>query len=269
MVEKKSRQPFDPIVLIGAGDLASHLGRALRSTGANIIQVFSRKKEKARDLGKALDAHPITSLTEVSKEGDLYILAVKDEAIDPVFGNLPLPENATAVHTSGSIPMSALERAPGRYGVFYPFQTFSKGKSVNWEDLPLCVEGSDRGTTDRLRRLGEQLSRNTHVISSDQRKTLHIAGIFACNFTNHLYTLSSDILEKEGMHFRILEPLVRETLEKALEKGPEEAQTGPAYRKERAVINGHLRLLEGKKELKELYETFSRSIISRYHGEEL
>lgn len=269
MSTEKRSSPFRSIVLIGAGNVAAHLGKALTRKGFSIDQVFSRSIEKAKELADQVGASAVNKMDAIVPDRDLYVIAVKDEAIGTVSGSLPLSEDATVLHTSGSMPLSVLDDVPGPKGVLYPFQTFSSAKSVNWDQVPVCIEGSDERSTDRLLELGRALSPNTHYVNSEQRKTLHVAGIFSCNFTNHLYSIASDILRENGMAFRILEPLVRETLEKALEHGPENAQTGPAVRNDQEIVRGHLEYLEDRPEQQRIYHLLSQSIIARYHGEEL
>ncbi len=269
MSTDKSLPPFEHIVLVGAGNVASHLGKALKRRGFTIDQVFSRSLEKAKDLADQIDAQAVNDPEELFPDRDLYVIAVKDEAIGYLIGSLPASGDATVVHTSGSMPLSVLDDLPGPKGVLYPFQTFSSGKTVNWDQVPICIEASDERIAARLMELGRTLSPNTHYVNSQQRKTLHVAGIFSCNFTNHLYSVASDILRENGMSFRILEPLVRETLEKALEHGPENAQTGPAARNDQKIVHSHLEYLKDQPERQRIYDLLSQSIITRYHGEEL
>jgi predicted short-subunit dehydrogenase-like oxidoreductase (DUF2520 family) len=150
-----------------------------------------------------------------------------------------------------------------RYGVFYPLQTFSRQKAVNVSEIPFFIEGSDDEVTTLLMSLAERLTDKVYKADSKQRATLHIAAVFACNFANHLWGISADILAQSGYSFDVFKPLLQETLRKAFEMGPTAAQTGPAKRGDMNVINGHLAKLDGDRH--ELYELITKMILNNNH----
>lgn len=249
------------IVLIGAGNVATHLGIALQQAGWEIVQVYSRTDASASELGNRLQVPFVTSMAEVCTDADVYIVAVKDDALKELIPELVKGrEGGLFVHTAGSVPMSVWEDHDIRHGVFYPMQTFSKQKPVDFRKVPFFLEGDGVETLLMLRGLACSLSEKVYDATSEQRMALHMAAVFACNFTNHMYALSAYLLEKNGLPFDVMLPLVDETARKAHQLAPKDAQTGPAIRKDMNVMNKHLDMLAGEPELKELYEKISKSI---------
>ena len=249
------------IVLIGAGNVATHLGIALQQAGWNIAQVYSRTEASASELGNRLQVSFVTSIAEVCTDADIYIVAVKDDALKLLIPELVKGrEGGLFVHTAGSVPMSVWEGYCIRYGVFYPMQTFSKQKPVDFRKIPFFLEGDGGDTLVMLKELACSLSEKVYDATSEQRMALHMAAVFACNFTNHMYALSAHLLEKNGLPFDAMLPLIDETARKVHELAPKTAQTGPAIRKDMDVMNKHLNMLAGEPGLKELYEKISKSI---------
>lgn len=250
------------IVIIGSGNVAQHLISAfLQSSDIELIQVFSRKKESVSHL-VALDK--IVSEYELIKKADVYIISVSDNAIEEVSLKLPF-ENALVVHTSGSMPLAVLD-SKNRRGVFYPLQTFTKNKTVSFKSIPICLEAETKSDYAVLESLAKNISTAVQAISTEQRKALHVAAVFVCNFVNHLYTIGSDICAENQLSFDILKPLILETAEKIYELSPVEAQTGPAKRNDTLTINTHLSFLADENE-KEIYKLLTKSIID--HGKKL
>lgn len=247
------------ISIIGSGNVATHLGKALYASGHEIVDVFSPSAGHAGLLATALNARAITRLWQLSPQVDLCLIAVKDDVIEDLAADLKL-SHSMVVHTAGSIPMQVLAASAPAYGVLYPFQTFSKPRQLDITQVPFCLEASDGETLRRLEQLVADLGARSYVLDTDSRKALHLAAVFACNFTNHLYTLAESLLREKAIPFDLLRPLIGETAGKALEGNPFEAQTGPAVRNDQKVIAGHLRQLEGKPELRELYGLLSESI---------
>lgn len=250
-----------PIVFIGAGNLAVNLAKALYHKGFRIEQVYSRTEESARALAEVVEAGYTTDLQEVSKEARLYIVSLKDAA----FVNL-LPQiaegkqKALLVHTAGSIPMSIWEEYAERYGVFYPMQTFSKQREVNFQEVPFFIEAKNAEDAELLKAIAATLSEKVYEATSEQRKSLHLAAVFACNFTNHMYDLAAELLEKYNLPFDVMLPLIDETARKVHELVPHAAQTGPAVRYDENVINNHLAMLADTPALQEIYKLMSKSI---------
>ena len=186
------------IVLIGAGNLATCLGKALKQAGLSVVQVYSRTEASAARLASLLDCPYTTDLKAIDQEAFFYIFALKDQGLEAAIQQMDA-NHGIWVHTAGSMPMHVFEGHNPRYGVFYPLQTFSKTREVDFRQIPIFVEGSDPAVEERLQQLGKQLSEQVYVLSSEKRKYLHLAAVFACNFTNHLYALASDLLEAEAI----------------------------------------------------------------------
>lgn len=252
------------IVLIGAGNVATHLGIALGKAGYDIVQIYSRTKESAMELADKLSAGYTISIDEIRCDADMYIVALKDFALQEL---LPLlvkgREQAFFVHTAGSMPMEIWKGHLLRYGVLYPMQTFSKQRAVDFATVPFFVEASGEPELNLLKELAGKLTPKVYEATSEQRKYLHIAAVFACNFANHMYTLSAQILEKHHIPFEVMLSLIDETAGKIHELPPVKAQTGPAVRYDENVINRHLDLLAETPDVQELYEKISESIYKR------
>jgi predicted short-subunit dehydrogenase-like oxidoreductase (DUF2520 family) len=252
------------ITLIGAGNVGWHLARHLENAGHQLREIYSRNLKNARKLVNNLyDAYPTDSLDFSESDAQIFLLAVPDDAIPAIVNEIILPENAILAHTSGSKGLEVLSHLECSSGVFYPLQTFSKAKEVSFEDIPILVEGEDKATEKELIALAKSLSNEVQAVNSDQRRILHMAAVFACNFTNHLLSISKNILETEDLSFDLLKPLLLETIHKALELGPENAQTGPAARKDIATIKSHLSSLEESPELAQIYRLLTESIMER------
>ena len=220
-----------PIVFIGAGKLATNLAKALYHKGFRIVQVYSRTEESARTLAGQVEAEYTTDLQEISKEAQLYIVSLKDAAFVELLPQITEgKQNALLVHTAGSIPMSIWEGHAERYGVFYPMQTFSKQREVDFREIPFFIEAKKSEDVELLKAIAATLSENVYEATSEQRKSLHLAAVFICNFTNHMYALAADLLEKYNLPFDVMLPLIDETARKVHELTPLDAQTGPAVR---------------------------------------
>ena len=260
MEMNKPLDAVDRIVLIGAGNVATHLGLALQEAGWDIVQVYSRTEASASELGNRLGVPYVTSIAEVCKDADIYIVAVKDDALPALIPELTKDCCGLFVHTAGSVPMSVWKGYAFSYGVLYPMQTFSKQKPVDFSKVSFFLEGDGGETLVQLRELACSLSEQVYDATSEQRTVLHMAAVFACNFTNHMYALSAHLLEKHGLPFEAMLPLIDETARKVHDLAPKAAQTGPAIRKDMNVMNKHLDMLSGEPGLKELYEKISKSI---------
>lgn len=249
------------IVMIGAGNVASHLVPALSDAGAaDFVQVYSRHIEPALELAAKLPGASATAnLNDIVGDADIYLLSVKDDAIAGIAATLP-KGNALVLHTSGSVGMEALASASGRYGVFYPLQTFSKNVDLDMSAVPLFVEGNTPGTEAEIRALGEKVFRTVYHADSEIRKKMHVSAVFACNFTNHLWAIAEKLLQREGLPFDVLRPLLEETLRKALVNSPSASQTGPAVRGDINIIASHLSQLSDPE--KSLYRTLSDAIMT-------
>ena len=249
------------VTLIGAGNLATQLGKSLKKAGVIISQVYSRTEDSARTLGELLEAEWLTDLKALHDEADIYIFSVKDSVLCELISEVCKGRgDKLFLHTAGSMPMSCFEGKALRYGVFYPMQTFSKTKDVDFERIPVFIEGNSIETEDVIRSLANKLTQRVIRLSSAERKYLHLAAVWACNFTNYCYTVASDILGEHGIPFDVMLPLINETTEKIQKISPMEAQTGPAVRGDMNVMSKQLELMNGKEDLQELYKMLSKGI---------
>lgn len=250
------------IVLIGAGNVGYHLGKQLKSSGLNIVQIFSRKEDKAKRLSEAIKVPYVTDFKEIITDADFYILAVNDGAIATVAAQLKV-ESGLVVHTSGATPSTILQPYFHRFGIFYPLQTFSITKAVDFESIPICVFANSASDEDFLYHIGQQMSQKVYRIDDHQRAILHVAAVFVNNFSNYLFQIGYHILEKENLSFDLLRPLIQETASKVQTHPPTEMQTGPAIRGDQATIERHLQYLESFPAYQELYKILTESIQKR------
>jgi predicted short-subunit dehydrogenase-like oxidoreductase (DUF2520 family) len=249
------------IIFIGSGNLATRLAKTLNESGGDIAQIYSRTLENAKTLAELVGATYTDDIEQVNREADLYIFSVKDDALPDILSRMS-KTTGVWVHTAGSVSMDIFSKYTDSYGVIYPLQTFGKGRAVNFADIPVFIEGSSSSVTNFLEMTAKRISKNVNYMASEKRLYLHLAAVFACNFANHLYTISSEILEKENIPFDVLRPLIAETTAKVMDIPPKEAQTGPAVRFDETVINKHLDLLTDS-DLKEIYSLLSGSIYKR------
>ncbi|MDR0540608.1 MAG: DUF2520 domain-containing protein [Dysgonamonadaceae bacterium] len=248
------------IVLIGAGNVATQLGIALKEKNFQVIQVYSRTLSNAEMLGKKLQTDFTSRLQEITTQADLYIFAVKDAALSPVLKVFP-PTKGLWVHTAGSLPMDIFkDSSASRYGVFYPLQTFSKNRKISFEHIPVFLEANDPKDEQLLEKIALSLSDKVIRLSSEKRKYLHLAAVFACNFTNHLYDIAAQLLENLEIDWKVLLPLIEETAGKVQELSPREAQTGPAVRHDVPVIEKQMEMLKGDPGKQNIYRILSRDI---------
>lgn len=250
---------FHNIVFIGAGNVATHLAFALEQAGKQIVQVYSRTEQSARQLADDLYTEFTTDLNEISKSSDLYIISLTDDATQEISEKLKLADKPV-VHTSGSLPMDLLRGISDNYGVLYPLQTFSKNRKVNFREIPVCVEASSPLMFQNLHLLASEISDHVTEVDSERRKILHLAAVFACNFPNYMYCIAGKMVEEGGFDFNILRPLIEETANKVLKETPADAQTGPAIRGDQAVMDMHIDGLKDKPALQEIYRLISREI---------
>lgn len=246
------------IVFIGAGNLATRLSLAMQRVGMQIGQVYSHTEASARQLATRLGCPWTNDLSALQEDGDLYVFSLKDTVLSDVISKVK-PNNGMWVHTAGSMPMSVFEGYAQRFGVLYPLQTFSKGRNVNFDVIPIFLEANTDKNADYLKNIASALSENVRFMSSEKRRSLHLAAVFACNFTNHIYTLSYKLLENESIPTDVLLPLIDETVSKIHSMPPAAAQTGPAIRYDENVINKHLAMLDDP-DMQAIYRLLSQSI---------
>ena len=249
------------IALIGAGRVASCMGPRLKRAGHTVTGVYSRTLANAEQLAKVVGA-PAFDTLEFVPEADVYLVMLSDDALlqlAPVI--VKGREKALFLHTAGSVPMDLWKEAGAkRYGVLYAMQTFSKGADIDWPEVPVFVEGCNPAELEIVSNLASDLSGKVTELSSEGRKKLHVAAVFTCNFSNHMYAIAQKLLATEGVPFSVMLPLVRETARKVETMSPVDAQTGPAVRGDRKVINEHLELLKDYPEYAEIYKLVSIDI---------
>ena len=254
------------ISLIGSGRVATHLAVKLAHQH-EIIQIFSRDIEHAQQLANQVQAQAINDYAQFSKQIDLLIIAVSDQNIQQV---IQLIGNTLAdvliVHTSGSTNLNVLTNVHQRAGVFYPLQTFTLGREIDWELTPLFVEAHRTEDNQILIALAESLSKKVYLYNSEQRLSLHLAAVFACNFSNYCYDMAKQIVDQQQVDFSLLYPLILETAHKATQHDPKTMQTGPAMRGDQNILAMHQQMLvEAKNEdLQKVYELLSQQLLVRH-----
>jgi predicted short-subunit dehydrogenase-like oxidoreductase (DUF2520 family) len=250
------------IVIIGAGNVGTSLACAFYKAGCNIVQVVGRREEAIKSLSDKFGADHSLSFAEVTKGQDLYLMALPDKAMEEILPQLGLT-NELLVHCSGSVPIEILSAYSENTGVFYPLQTFTQNRKIDLQEVPFLIEANRIDNEDALINLGNKLSSNVKVADSVQRQLLHIAAIFASNFSNHMYDIARQLMSENGFDFELLVPLIKETAAKAIDMEPDQAQTGPAIRKDMLVIEKHIELLRDNPEILDIYQRISKNIIDQ------
>lgn len=271
------------IVFIGAGNVASHLAPALESSRVGqVCQVYSRTPESAQALCERIRSErksdafasstasvndvpqAVTDAAQITPDADVYIVSLVDHAVGEALSVVPpTRRDALWLHTSGSLPMEVLAARSDRFGVFYPLQTFSKDRDVDMAQVPIFIEGNTPEVTDTIRAMAEAVSSKVYYADGDLRRRMHIAAVFACNFTNYMFTVADDLLRRDGLSLEVLHPLLAETVHKAMTGSPERGQTGPAVRGDKEVVERHASMLPP--DLAEIYRLLSDSIYKRHH----
>jgi predicted short-subunit dehydrogenase-like oxidoreductase (DUF2520 family) len=261
----KKKVHIQKVVIIGAGNVATHIARAMKKAGLEIVEVCSAHLSHAARLAGDVGAREVSRCADVDPLADFYLLAVPDDKLPDVAGALPAVSGIVC-HTSGMTPMETLHTFE-KYGVFYPLQTFSKGYPVAVSSVPFCLEASSQDTLEALEMLAKKLSRRVYRIDTPHRMKLHLAAVMVNNFTNYLFAEAEEFLQENGLQAELLRPLMEETVAKLHKMPAYEAQTGPARRGDRNTINKHLALLSEKPEWEEIYSLFSQKILKKYHHE--
>lgn len=251
------------LFILGSGNVATHLSRALVRAGHSILGVYSRQRAHAAALAAewpgtvATDALDFTSLPVA----DLYLICVTDAAVAALVGQARFPAGSIVAHTAGSLPLEVVAASPLlRPGVFYPLQTFSKNQPVDLAATPIAVEAADPQTAAVLAGLAASISGQVVHLSGQDRQHLHLAAVFACNFTNHLLGIGRELLERRHLDPTLLEPLIQATFRKALDHPPFQVQTGPAVRDDVNILARHQQLLQSLPGYQEIYALLSESI---------
>lgn len=248
-------------VIVGSGNLAEALARAIAGREElELVQIYGRNAERAETVARLASA-AWTSDPEKLADADIYLIAVSDKAVGTVIESLPVSPQAAVVHTAGSVPLGALPAKYARRGVLYPLQTFTKGREADFSRIPLFIEASDEAFFGELETFAGILSRRVIPADSERRAKAHLAGVFACNFVNHMYAVGERIVRSAGLDFEVLKPLIGETAAKAIDAAsPVDVQTGPAVRNDFTTKTLHEEMLSSDPLLKNSYSTISQSI---------
>jgi len=253
-----SHKPLKKIVLIGSGNVATHLAKQFAEKGFVIRQVYSRTIENARFLALRYNALAINALHEVETDADMYVFSVSDNALFQLVEELKI-NTGIVLHTSGAIGIDVLKKFKN-YGVFYPLQTFSKNIEINFKEVPLLIEANTSENLRIIENLALKFTPYVHNITSEQRHKVHLAAVFACNFTNYMYRISEKILNENNLSFDILKPLILQTAKKIETHLPSHVQTGPAHRNDNTVIEKHLSMLNEQADRALIYKILSEQI---------
>jgi len=249
------------VVIIGGGNVAYHLIRSITSSGHKLVQIYNRTPIKINNASSRADL--VTRVNGITLDADIYIVCVKDTAIAEVVSNLRLKDKLV-VHTSGNRSINLLSEVSSRIGVFYPIQSFTKEIPIQFKKTPIIIEANTEETLKELELFAKSISNIVKSMDELSRQKLNVAGVFANNFTNHLFTLINDYLKNENIDFKILLPLIQNTVDKLSLGSPHEMQTGPAARSDMATIQNHIEILNSEPEMKEIYQMMTDRIL-RYH----
>lgn len=254
------------VAILGTGNVAWHLAPALEEAGHTVTEVYGRDLSKIQQVTKRLyTTEAKTDLDFSDSEAEIFILAVSDQAISELADEVILPEDSILVHTSGAVSLDILGYSSASYtGIFYPLQTFTRDREINFEDVPFLLESEDGTTLQKLKKLANSLSPLQYVVKSKDRMALHVAAVFASNFSNHMLRLAEEIMARKGLDYEMLKPLIIETISKSLELGAKKAQTGPAVRSDFNTLDAHYQFLNYNEQVAEIYRLISQDIIDSY-----
>lgn len=251
------------IAILGAGNVAWHLAPALEDAGHEITEVYARDFDRATEIIERLYAADAKDDLDFSESrAEIFILAVKDSAIPEISDQIILPDESILVHTSGAMPLDILGYSSASYtGIFYPLQSFTKGKKMEIDEVPFLLEAEDEHVLQKLKKLAKSLSPLTYTVRSKDRKAVHIAAVFASNFSNHMIRIAEEIMRRQGLDFEMLKPLIIETISKSLQIGAQKAQTGPAIREDYETLEEHHKFLNYNEQVAEIYRLISQDIM--------
>lgn len=247
------------ISIIGTGNVAQHLIKVIsKAENISLNQIYGRNSSNFPKLNSYAEC--ISEFTKL-KPVDLLIIAISDDAISTVSNNIA-NFSGIVVHTSGSTSMNVLD-IHKQYGVFYPLQTFTEGRDLSFIEIPICLEASSKKVMQILNTVALALTHNIVELNSEKRSALHLAAVFANNFSNHILMQTDLICKNNEVSFNLLKPLMKETIEKAFALGPLNAQTGPAKRNDTKTIDYQIKKLKTENQ-KEIYKILTKSILHTY-----
>ncbi len=247
------------LVIIGSGNAATRLTFAFKKAGLEICGIYSRKIEHAQVLADQINAKVFFSIDKIPLDADAYLLAVSDSALTQLLKELPDIEGIL-MHTSGSVGLDVFPARFPKSAVFYPLQTLSKDKAVDFLNIPILIESKDEDVFSGIQNLATKISAKVKSVDSKQRKQIHLAAVFACNFSNYMFHIAHEMLTENDLDFDLLKPLIKETIEKLDQLSPQEAQTGPAYRQDIQTLDEHLEILKEHPEYQHIYHLISNQI---------
>ncbi len=253
------------VCILGAGNVATHFAKSIKKTGLEIVQIYNRKETKARELAEFIGCSYISDINKIYENAGLYLFAVSDSAILPIL-NLCDWKNKFLVHTSGFLPSNIFKPFTKTYGCIYPLQSFTKDRELNFLNIPFFIEANSTDTLASLNSFTSKLSEKVQEIDPVKKSILHLAAVFANNFSNHMYSIAFELLKRNNLPFEYLGPLIEETMHKAQNINPGKAQTGPAVRNDQEVLKQHIEMLTNEPEWQKIYTFVSESIQKYYNS---
>lgn len=259
------------IIIIGTGNVAQHLAQSFSAVKSiNLQQIFNHRLSKeSKAFAKQYHCELVTDYKKINTQADIYIIAVKDDAIKEVAKNLKLLKlKGLVVHTSGSVDVKALQNVSTQIGVYYPLQTFYPKANIDWTTTPILLEANTTIASRKLKQLASSISKTVKIANSEERLRLHLAAVFACNFTNAMYVAAYDLIEKslQKKDTQLLMPIMQHSFNKLMVVHPKQAQTGPAKRNDKTVMTKHLALLKNNKDLTIIYKLLSQLISTQQNS---
>lgn len=255
-------KPKLDFVIIGSGNVAWQMSKKLKKEKQKILQIYSRKLSKAKKLAAIHKCEYTSSFKKIKNTADVYLIAVSDDAIETVIGKLAHLNNNKNIfiHTSGSIPSTIFSGIFDKHAVIWPPQSINQEIKIDFSKVPLCITAENKSLA-AAKKIAKLLSKKIYILGDDQKKKLHLAAVFANNFSNHMAAVAEKICVDNNLDFKILHPILKETFEKIIKVGPANAQTGPASRKDQKTIKQHHVLLKEDLNLQKIYALISKDIM--------
>ncbi|MGQ9620075.1 MAG: Rossmann-like and DUF2520 domain-containing protein [Bacteroidales bacterium] len=251
------------ISFAGAGKTGGALCRQFFTKGHHIVRIASKGGKNGPELAAECNAE-WNDILKFDTPCDFVIVSVPDNYLIQVLGKIECGKNTIVAHTAGSYGLEVFPEKIRRRGVFYPLQTFSKGRKIDFSSVPVFLEASHKIVMTELKNLARTITSRIYESDTENRRMLHLAAVFACNFSNHMFTLAKQICSMTPYQFNVMLPLITETVNKAIENGPETSQTGPAIRRDTETVKKHLKLLSFSKGMQEVYQQITDSISEYY-----
>ncbi|MDD4150154.1 MAG: DUF2520 domain-containing protein [Bacteroidales bacterium] len=252
------------IVILGSGNVASHFAKALKNAEINVKQIFGRNIRSVSALAKQINCSHTINITDIIQDADIYFFIMNDEANISICDKIKIKKDSILAHTAGSLSIEIFKNKTRNYGVFYPFQTFTKYVETDFSKVPICIEGSNHETYLELEKIAKRLNCPTFNIDASKREIVHLSGVFASNFMNHCVNIAEDILSENDISSDIIKPLLEQSFFKILNNNAADSQTGPAIRSDNLTIKKHKELIKNNKQYSQVYEVLTNSIKSKF-----